>query len=273
MVTYLQETFEVSERRACKVLDQNRQTQRYEPKRPDIDRPIIDRINALSEQHPRYGYRRIAALLRREGYQINIKRVHRLWKKEGLQKTSSKSWRKSSGSTENACHLNPAQHPNDVWSYDFLFDQTSNGSTLKVLVVIDEFTRRCLSLKVERKLNHQDVIAELGYLFEQYGVPSRIRSDNGSEFTAENVQRYFEENNLKSLHIAPGAPWQNGYVESFNNKFRDELLNRELFYSLKEAKYLIEQFRLEYNNVRPHSSLNYLTPTEFMQKHQKITSN
>ena len=137
----------------------------------------------------------------------------------------------------------------------------------------DEFTSRYLPLEVERKLNHQDVIAELGYLFERYGVPSRIRSDNGSEFTAENVQRYFAENNLKPLHIAPGSPWQNGYVESFNNKFRDELLNRELFYSLKEAKYLIEQFRLEYNNVRPHSSLNYLTPTEFMQKHQETTSN
>ena len=247
----------------------NRQTQRYEPKRPDIDRPIIDRINALSEQHPRYGYRRIAALLRREGYQINIKRVHRLWKNEGLQKSTSKSWRKSTGSSENACNLNPTQHPNDVWSYDFLFDQTSNGSTLKILVVIDEFTRRCLSLKVERKLNHQDVITELERLFRIFGNPKRIRSDNGSEFTAQNVQSYFKKYNLKPLHIAPGSPWQNGYVESFNNKFRDELLNRELFYTLKEAKHLIEQYRLEYNTVRPHSSLNYLTPTQFIQKYNE----
>ena len=269
MVTYLQEAFKVSERRACKVLDQNRQTQRYEPKRPDIDRPIIDRINALSEQHPRYGYRRIAALLRREGYQINIKRIHRLWKNEGLQKSTSKSWRKSTGSSENACNLNPTQHPNDVWSYDFLFDQTSNGSTLKILVVIDEFTRRCLSLKVERKLNHQDVITELERLFRIFGNPKRIRSDNGSEFTAQNVQSYFKKYNLEPLHIAPGSPWQNGYVESFNNKFRDELLNRELFYTLKEAKHLIEQYRLEYNTVQPHSSLNYLTPTQFIQKYNE----
>jgi len=119
MVTYLQETFKVSERRACKVLAQNRKTQRYEPRRPDIDRPIIDRINALAEKHPRYGYRRIAALLRREGYHINIKRVHRLWRNEGLQKSTSKSWKRPSGDVENACHLNPAQQPNDVWSYDF----------------------------------------------------------------------------------------------------------------------------------------------------------
>ena len=269
MVTYLQETFEVSERRACKVLDQNRHTQRYETKRPAIDRPIIDRINTLAEQHPRYGYRRIAALLRREGYHINIKRIHRLWKNEGLQKSTSKSWKNSTGRSENACHLNPAQYPNDVWSYDFLFDQTSNGSTLKVLVVIDEFARRCLSLKVERKLNHQDVITELERLFVIYGTPHRVRSDNGSEFTAQNVQSYFERHNLESLHIAPGSPWQNGYVESFNNKFRDELLNRELFYTLKEAKHLIEEFRLEYNIVRPHSSLNYLTPAEFIQKYNK----
>jgi transposase InsO family protein len=269
MVTYLQEAFKVSERRACTVLNQNRQTQRYQPTRPDIDRPIIDRINALSEQHPRYGYRRIAALLRREGYQINIKRIHRLWKNEGLQKSTSKSWRKSTGSSENACNLNPTQHPNDVWSYDFLFDQTSNGSTLKILVVIDEFTRRCLSLKVERKLNHQDVITELERLFRIFGNPKRIRSDNGSEFTAQNVQSYFKKYNLEPLHIAPGSPWQNGYVESFNNKFRDELLNRELFYTLKEAKHLIEQYRLEYNTVRPHSSLNYLTPTQFIQKYNE----
>ena len=269
MVTYLQETFEVSERRACKVLDQNRQTQRYEARRPDIDRPIIDRINTLAEQHPRYGYRRISALLRREGYQLNIKRVHRLWKNEGLQKSTSKSWRKTTGSSENACNLNPAQHPNDVWSYDFLFDQTSNGSTLKILVVIDEFTRRCLSLKVERKLNHQDVITELERLVRFFGNPKRIRSDNGSEFTAQKVHNYFERQNLESLHIAPGSPWQNGYVESFNNKFRDELLNRELFYTLKEAKHLIEQYRLEYNTVRPHSSLDYLTPAEFTQRYNE----
>ena len=269
MVTYLQETFEVSERRACKVLDQNRHTQRYETKRPDIDRPIIDRINTLAEQHPRYGYRRIAELLRREGYHINIKRIHRLWKNEGLQKSTLNSWRKSTGSSANACNLNPAQYPNDVWSYDFLFDQTSNGSTLKILVVIDEFTRRGLSLKVERKLNHQDVITELERLFRVFGHPKRIRSENGSEFTAQNVQTYFETHKLESLHIAPGSPWQNGYVESFNNKFRDELLNRELFYTLKEAKHLIELYRLEYNTVRPHSSLDYLTPDEFTQRYNE----
>jgi transposase InsO family protein len=223
----------------------------------------------LAEQHPRYGYRRIAALLRREGYQINIKRIHRLWKNEGLQKSTSNTWRKSTGSSENACNLNPAQYPNDVWSYDFLFDQTSNGSTLKILVVIDEFTRRCLSLKVERKLNHQDVITELERLFRVFGHPKRIRSDNGSEFRAQNVQNYFETHKLESLHIAPGSPWQNGYVESFNNKFRDELLNRELFYTLKESKHLIEQYRLEYNTVRPHSSLDYLTPDEFTQRYNE----
>ena len=154
-------------------------------------------------------------------------------------------------------------------SYDFLFDQTSNGSTLKILVIIDEYTRRCLSLKVERRLNHQDVIEELEQLFRMYGLPRRIRSDNGSEFTAQNVQRYLEQHSLSSLHIAPGSPWQNGYVENFNHKFRDELLNQELFYTLKEAKYLIERYRLEYNDIRPHSSLNDLTPNEFTQKYNE----
>ena len=212
MVTYFQENFEVSERRACKVLDQNRQTQRYQPKQPDLDRPVIDRITALSEKHPRYGYRRIAALLRREGFEINIKRVHRLWKKEGLQKSVKKSKKNGSGSSENACNLNPATFPNDVWTYDFLFDQTSNGSSLKILAILDEFTRRCLGLVVERKINHQVAISELDTLFRIFGTPRRIRSDNGSEFTAHKVLEYFEKNNLKPLHIAPGSPWQNGTV-------------------------------------------------------------
>ena len=265
----MQENFKVSERRACRTLQQNRQTQRYQPKQPDLDRPIIDKIVALSEKHPRYGYRRITALLRREGYQVNLKRVHRLWKNEGLQR-SKKKRKKYVGNSKNACHLKPATFPNDVWSYDFLFDQTSNGSSLKILVILDEFTRRCLSLMVERRINHQMVISELGALFRIFGTPRRIRSDNGSEFTAQNIQDYFEKNNLESLHIAPGSPWQNGYVESFNNKFRDELLDRELFYSLKEAKMQVEQYRLEYNTVRPHSSLDYLTPSKFTQKYNEI---
>ena len=269
MVTYLTEEHKVSERRACRVLDQNRHTQRYDPKQPDLDRPIVDRINDLSRKHPRYGYRRVAALLRREGIKINLKRVHRLWRNEGLQKSTTKTKKRSSGSSENACHLNPALQPNDVWTYDFLFDQTSNGGTLKVLVILDEFTRRCICLKVERKINHQIVMSTLSELFRIYGVPKRIRSDNGSEFIAKELQAYFAANDLKALHVAPGSPWQNGYVESFNNKFRDELLNRELFYSLKEAQILIERYRQEYNTVRPHSSLNYLTPSEFTHQYNE----
>ena len=270
MVSHLQAKFEVSERRACNVLDQHRLVQRYEPKQPDLDRPVVDALVRLSEKHPRYGYRRIAALLRREGWDINLKRVHRLWKKEGLQVPQPKRKRKSTGISKNSCNVSPSTHPHDVWTYDFLFDYTEQGTTLKMLVIMDEFTRQCLSIRVARKCNHLDILEELRRLFVTYEVPNRIRSDNGSEFTATQLQKSFEELDLKTAHISPGSPWQNGYVESFNNKFRDELLNRELFHSLSEAKLLIERYRKEYNEIRPHSSLNYLTPKEYAQRYQKI---
>ena len=270
MVSYLQEQYDISERRACKVLDQHRIVQRYQPKQPDLDRPLVDAMVRLAEKHPRYGYRRIAALLKREGWEINLKRVHRIWKQEGLQVPQPKRKKKPTGDSKNACHLSPSTHPHDVWTYDFIFDQTQQGSTLKMLVILDEFTRQCLSIRVDRKCNHSEVLEELRRLFVEYEVPNRIRSDNGSEFTARQLQKSFEKLNLKTAHISPGSPWQNGYVESFNNKLRDELLNRELFYSLAEAKILIEYFRKDYNEKRPHSSLNYLTPKEYAKRYQKL---
>ena len=252
------------------MLNQDRLTQRYVAKQPDIDRPLINEIVLLSEKHPRYGYRRICAVLRREGWEVNKKRVYRLWRQEGLQVSTPKKKKPTVGDIKNACHISPSEGPHDVWSYDFLFDQTANGSTLKILVVMDEFTRCCLCIRVSRKLNHVDVVEELQKLFRTYGYPNRIRSDNGSEFIAKHLQDSFGQLGIKTAHIHPGSPWQNGYLESFNNKFRDELLHREIFTNLVEAEVLIEQFRKYYNEERPHSSLKYMTPSEYMNRYEKL---
>ena len=275
MVTYLQEKHQVSQRRACRVLDQSRSTQVYQPKRADIDRPVVNRMIELADKHPRYGYRRITALMRREGWKVNRKRIYRLWRKSGRQIVRKKKVNRKVGDPQHACHLLPSQHPHDVWSYDFLFDHTSNGQPLKILVVMDEYTRQCLSIKVNRKIKHTDIWETLRGLFVSHGVPKRLRSDNGSEFLAYRLKSHFETHGISSLHIAPGSPWQNGFVESFNAHFKDECLNREVFDTLLEAQVVIEHYRLEYNQQRPHSSLGYLTPVEFEQqeklKHQKLS--
>ena len=262
-MTFLQTEFKVSERRACRVLNQNRRTQNYKAKRPDMDRPLVERMLILAEKHPRYGYRRIAALLRHEGWEVNIKRIHRLWKLEGKQVSNRPKKHRKAGEGKNACHVNKSLFPNDVWTYDFLFDQTEDGRTFKVLALIDEFTRRCLILEVQRRLNHEDVWKVLQKAFLQYGRPKRIRSDNGSEFVAEHLRHCFEMFGIETLHIAPGSPWQNGYAESFISRFKDECLNRELFGHLLEAQVVIEEHRKTYNSVRPHSSLKYQTPEQF----------
>ena len=204
--------------------------------------------------------------MRREGWKVNRKRIYRLWRKEGRQIHRAKKSSRHVGEDKDGCHRNSSQHPHDVWSYDFLFDQTRQGSTLKILVVLDEFTRQCLAIKVQRRIQHGDVWEVLQGLFRKYSVPGRIRSDNGSEFLAHQLKKHFETYSISALHIAPGAPWQNGFVESFNAHFKDECLNREIFDTLLEAQVLIEQFRVRYNTLRPHSSLNYLTPEEFAQQ-------
>ena len=254
----------MSERRACQVVDQPRSTQRYVPAADEEEKELVKRLKQLSDQHPRYGYRRIWALLRAEKFAaVNLKRVHRLWKQQGLKVPKKQHKRRASGQGANGCTRRRPEHKNHLWSYDFVMDQTTDGRRVKLLCVVDEFTRECLAIEVERSLTAADVVATLTYLFELRGAPAFIRSDNGPEFVAGAVKRWLQQRGAGTLYIEPASPWQNAYVESFNGKLRDELLNREQFQTLKEAKVLIEDWRLDYNHRRPHSSLNYQTPAAF----------
>ena len=224
---------------------------------------MLSRVRELSREHPRYGYRRITALLRREGWSVNRKRVHRLWRREGLKVPQVQRKRRRLGSSENGCTRHRAERPNHVWSYDFVMGQTAEGKRLKVLPVVDEFTRECLTIEVERGMDAEDVVSTLEYLFEIRGEPEHIRSDNGSEFIAAAVRSWLARRGAKTRYIAPGSPWEDAYSETFNSRFRDELLDREVFETLKEAKVIVEDHRLEYNHRRRHSSPGYRTPAEF----------
>ena len=253
----------MSERRACEVVGQPRGTQRYTPREPDDERALVKRMRELSAAHPRYGYRRVWALLRAERFAVNRKRVQRLWRREGLKVPQTQRKRRRLGHSGNSCSRRKAEYANHVWSYDFVLDQTSDGRRLKLLPVVDEFTRECLAIEVERRLTARDVVATLAYLVELRGAPAFVRSDNGPEFIATAVKAWLRESGSATLYIEPGSPWENAYVESFNGKLEDELLNREQFATLKEAKVLVEDHRLAYNDHRPHSALNYMTPAAF----------
>ena len=259
----LQVTFEVSERRACKVVGQPRSSQRYAPNPRDDESSLVRCMLDLVHQFPRYGYRRIAALLRRESWKASATRIYRLWRREGLKVPQKKRKRRRLGSSTNGCHRHRAQYRNPVWCWDFAFDHTSSGSTLKWFSVVDEFTRENLALKVDRNITSEDVIDSLAERFAIYGVPRHIRSDNGPEFIAEAIRRWFEQLDIKALSIEPGSPWENGYAESFFSRLRDEFLALEEFENLKAARKLTKAWREDYNHHRPHSSLGYLTPVEF----------
>ena len=251
----------VSERRACKVLEQARATQRRNLSPPSNEKQLTDDIIALATRYGRYGYRRITALLNNEyGWRVNHKRVERIWRKEGLKMPKKQPKRGRLWLNDGSCIRLRPEHKDHVWSYDFMIERTSNGRPFKILTLIDEFTRESLRIKVNRRISSQDVIDELFHLFIFRGIPGHIRSDNGPEFTARAVRRWLSGLGVKTLFIEPGSPWENGYIESFNGKLRDELLNREIFTTLEEAKVLIEQWRREYNQVRPHSSLEYRPP-------------
>jgi len=214
----------------------------------------------LATQYGRYGYRRITAMLQHEGWRVNHKRVERIWRQEGLKVPQRQPKRRRLWLNDGSCiRLRPLRRDH-VWSYDFVMIRTSDGRAVRILVIIDEYTRECLKIVVARRLNSTDVLEALWELFLSRGVPEHIRSDNGPEFAAKSVRNWLERVGVKTLFIEPGSPWENGYVESFNGKMRDELLNREEFETLLEAKVLIERWRREYNQVRPHSSLNYLPP-------------
>jgi len=203
------------------------------------------------------------ALLGREGWQVNRKRVQRLWREEGVRIHVRQRNRRRLGSSASGCARLRAERKNHVWSYDFLMDQTEDGRQLKLLPILDEFTREGHEIVVDRSIKAEDVVETLAYLFSVHGEPEFIRSDNGPEFIARAVREWLEQSGVKTLYIEPGSPWENGYSESFNSRFRDELLNRELFTTVAEARVLVEQYRLEHNHRRPHSSLGYRTPADF----------
>jgi putative transposase len=229
----------------------------------------VKRLHELARKHPRFGYRRMTALLVQEGWAINKKRVHRVWKKEGLRVPQRKVRRRRLGDSANSCTRRAAEYPNHVWSYDFLMDQTEDGGRLKIMAIIDEFTRECVALVPRRSFKAPDVVEVLRDAFGRRGTPAHIRSDNGSEFVAEKVRTFLKEQAVAPLFIAPGSPWENGYCESFNSRFRDELLDRELFMTLREAEVLMTSWAHAYDHERPHGALGYLTPAAFAKQWKK----
>lgn len=260
---HVQQTLGISERRACQVIGQPRSSQRFTASRPERDRALTDRMHELARRNPRRGYRYIWALLRREAWCVNRKRVQRLWRQEGLRVPQVQRKRRRLGSSENGSERQQAEYKNHVWSYDFVMDQTEDGNRLKLLPILDEFTREVHGIMTARSIVAEDVVEQLAYLFRVHGEPEFIRSDNGPEFIAHAVRDWLAASGVKTLFIEPGSPWQNAYSESFNSRLRQELLNQELFTSLTEAQILVEQHRISHNHERPHSSLGWRTPAEF----------
>lgn len=242
------------------MIGQPRSTQRYKIIITDREKRLTTRIIELAREYGRYGYRRITALLNREGWRVNHKKVQRIWRREGLKVPQRQPKRRRLWFNEGSCVRLRPEHPNHVWSYDFVMDRTHDGRALRMLTIMDEYTRECLAIDVARRLNSTDVIDRLFELFITRGIPEYIRSDNGPEFIAKTLCRWLSVIGVKTLYIEPGSPWENGYIESFNGKLRDELLNREIFDTLFEAKVLAERWKREYNTVRPHSSLGYRPP-------------
>jgi transposase InsO family protein/transposase-like protein len=259
-IEHVQEKLSISERRACAALGQHRSTQRKIPRGRDDEARLTNDLVELARQYGRYGYRKIAELLRRAGWLVNDKRVERIWRREGLKVPAKQPKRGRLWLNDGSCIRLRAERPNHVWSYDFLEERIHDGRKIRLLNIIDEFTHECLSIRVARRLKSIDVIDVLSDLFILRGVPEHIRSDNGPEFLANAVQKWIGAVGAKTAYITPGSPWENGFVESFNARLRDELLNGEIFYTLREAQIVIESWRRHYNAVRPHASLGYRAP-------------
>ena len=253
-------TLKVSERRTCRVLGQHRSTQRKTPRGRDDEEALTADLIELARRYGRYGYRKISALLRGAGWLVNDKRVERIWRREGLKVPTKQPKRGRLWLADGSCIRLRPEHRNHVWSYDFVEDRTHDGRRFRMLNVIDEFTHECLAIRIGRKLKAIDVIDVLSDLFILRGVPGHLRSDNGPEFVAKAVQEWIAAVGAKAAYIERGSPWENGYVESFNARLRDELLDGEIFYSLREAQVIIESWRRHYNAVRPHASLGYRPP-------------
>ena len=269
-MAYLRDRLGYSERRICRAIGQPRSSQRYSKTVSNDERILIADMHRLALKWPRYGYRRITVLLQRTGWRVNVKRVHRLWKAEGLQIRRKARKRRRLGNSSNACHRRKPLGKDHVWSYDFVSDRIEAGGRLRLLNVVDEFTRECLTIEVGRKFRGKDVVRTLAELFAIRGRPGYIRSDNGPEFASRAVRKWLQRTGVGTLFIEPGSPWENGYIESFNGKFRDECLNGELFLSLAEARYVVDRWRMDYNHHRPHSRLNWMTPAAYAASCPKL---
>lgn len=250
----------MSERRACRVLRQPRATQRHRPRVAGDEAALRDRTVAVASEYGRYGYRRVTWVLREEGWKVNHKRIERIWKQEGLKVPQRQPKRARLWLGDGSCIRLRPERKDHVWAYDFVQVRTHEGRAVRLLTIVDEYTRECLMIRVARRLDSESVLECLASLFVYRAVPEHLRSDNGSEFTAKAVREWLGRVGVKTLFIEPGSPWENGYVESFNGKLRDELLDREIFYTLKEARVLIESWRRHYNERRPHSALGYRPP-------------
>ena len=251
---------EASQRRICGLLGQSRSTQNYQCRIKDDEPVLVKEIINLAKEYGRYGYRMITGLLNLSGWGINHKRVERIWRREGLKVPQKQPKRRRLWLNDGSCVRLRPRYKNHVWSYDFVMDRTHNGRAIRMLNIIDEFTRECLAIEVDRKLNSAKVIEVLARLFVERGTPQYLRSDNGPEFIARRVRFWLKRHGVDTLFIEPGSPWENGYIESFNGKLRNELLDREIFDTLYESHVLIERWRIQYNTIRPHSSLGYRPP-------------
>ena len=265
-VGHLQEEMEMSERRACKVVGQPRSTQRYEANEDAEEDRLRRELREISLQRPRAGYRMAARCLRRGGWEVNDKRVQRIWREEGLKVARRQRKRARMGNSEQGSQRLRAEHPNHVWSYDFVQDRTRDGRRLKMLCVVDEYTRECLAIHVARRIEAAQVMEVMECLVGERGAPGHLRSDNGPEFVAKALRGWLERSGARTLYITPGSPWENAYCESFNSRLRDEFLNREEFASEMEAKVLSAEWRRDYNEARPHSALGDQTPAEFAKR-------
>jgi putative transposase len=264
-VKHLVDDFDRSERHSCRVVGISRTAMHYEPLVKSGEDELRARVKALAHDHRRYGYRRITRLLHSEGWLINVKRVHRIWKEEGLGLRSGRPKRQKYASTGEV--IRRAEYPNHVWAWDFLQDRTRRGRVIKILNIVDEFTRQAHVMRVAQRIDSMDVVETFKVLIRAHGCPEFIRSDNGPEFIAERVMRSLADSGCKSIYIKPGSPWENAYIESFNGKFRDECLNMNIFNNGREAMEIVNEWCHEYNELRPHSSLNYLTPNEFARRY------
>jgi transposase InsO family protein len=260
---------ECSERRACALVGISRSLLRYVGRRREDEAALTEEIHRLAVSNSRYGYRRITVLLKREGWEVNRKRVHRIWKSEGLGLPRRRPKRRRRGPAGEM--VNRPEYPDHVWSYDFAEDRTERGGKLRILAVIDEYTRECLATRIAPSIPASGVVEVLEWLFMTRGMPKYLRSDNGPEFVAKAVCQWLAECGCQTIFITPGSPWENGYIESFIDKLRDECLNREIFRNGAEAQRIVGIWREEYNRYRPHSSLGYMTPLEYAGRYRDLS--